>query len=195
VSRLARPPGKRQALANAGRCRGGHDRRGDAVSADPAGRFRAVAPILLMLATVALIAHPFLKKHLAKRQEGGSSRRHPMVVAGLFATSVYAGFFGGGVGVLVLVVLAVATAWPWLEANAAKNLICLVTAVVGVAAFAFTGLVDWVLAVILGAAMAAGGLIGQWLIGRLPGEGAEDLLRETVAVCSAFGAGVMVATL
>jgi uncharacterized membrane protein YfcA len=162
----------------------------------PPDNFRAVAPILLMLAAVTLIAHPFLKRFLDKRREADKSGgRHPMVVAGLFATSVYAGFFGGGVGVLVLVVLAVATAWPWLEANATKNLVCLVTAVVGVAAFAFTGLVDWVLAIVLGAAMAAGGLLGQWLIGRLPGEGTEDLLRETVAVCSAFGAGVMVATL
>jgi hypothetical protein len=151
--------------------------------------FRRIAPVLLLIAAMTLIVHPWLRPMIDKRGAKRSAR--PVVVAGwLFVTSIYAGGFGGGVGVLVLLVFACTTSWPWAVANGRKNIVCLVTSLVGLAAFSVTGLVNWPLAATLAVSMTAGGLFGQWLAGRLP----EDLLRTMVAVTTAFGAGHMAAT-
>lgn len=159
----------------------------------PAERFQAIAPLLLGLAAVTLVVYPILKHRLNRRQEADTERPMAMT-AGVFVTSTYAGFFGGGVGVMVLLVLAVATAWPWVRANELKNLICLATSVLGLAAYAFTGLVHWPIAILLGASMFVGGLLGDKLLATLSREEAEDFLRETVLLAASFGTGVMIAT-
>lgn len=170
----------------------------------PGARFRQIAPILLLIATVALIAHPVLKHRLDRRPGGDTpsdtpsdtdtAARKPLLdmTIGIAVTSTYAGFYGGGVGVFVIVVLAVTTSWPWLAVNQLKNLICLVTSLVGLGAYALTGLVDWPVATVLGVSMALGGFLGKKIIDKLPRQDAEDIMRNVVSVAAGFGAGVMI---
>jgi uncharacterized protein len=151
--------------------------------------FRRAAPVLLVTASLVLILHPWLHPKIKRR--AGADTTHPVAMAGwLFCTGVYAGGFGAGVGILVLVVLAYTTPWPWPTVNSSKNVICLITSLVGLAAFSLTGLVIWPLAAILAASMAIGGLLGHWLTRHVP----TELLRGTVALMAAFGAGHMAAT-
>lgn len=148
--------------------------------------FRRIAPALLVVAAFVLILQPWLSPKL--KRTAGSGGTHPVVLAiSLFWTGVYAGGFGAGVGILVLVALACTTPWPWQALNSSKNVICLVTSLVGLAAFALTGLVVWSLAAILAGSMAVGGLLGHWIARRVP----DELLRGAVAVMAAFGAGHM----
>lgn len=150
--------------------------------------FRRTAPILLTVAALVLILQPSIRNRLKQRAE---TRTHPAAMTmWLFFTGVYAGGFGAGVGILVLVVLAYTTPWPWGAVNTSKNVVCLVTSLVGMGAFALTGLVVWPVAAIMAASMAVGGFVGQWITRHVP----EELLRGTVAVMAAFGAGHMAAT-
>lgn len=159
----------------------------------PAARFQALAPLLLSIAAIMLLVHPILKRRIARR--GAAEQARPVLMAvGIFATSAYAGFFGLGVGVMVLLVLAVATAWPWVQSNKLKNVICLWTSVVGLLAYAFTGLVHWPVAALLGVSMFAGGLLGGKILTSLSREEAEGFLRETVEFAAGLGVGVMITT-
>ncbi|MEV4312081.1 sulfite exporter TauE/SafE family protein [Actinocrispum sp. NPDC049592] len=152
-----------------------------------AGTFRRAAPVLLVMAALVLVLQPWLHPRIQRHQ----GTQHPISrTVWLFCTGIYAGGFGAGVGILVLVVLAYTTTWPWLTVTASKNTICLITSMAGLGTLALTGAVIWPLAALLAAAMAIGGLIGQWLLRRLP----EDLLRGAIAVLAAFGAGHMAAT-
>lgn len=160
----------------------------------PAASFKALVPLLLILAAVALVANPVLKRHLDRRAATTGAAPRAWPVAGIGATSVYAGYFGGAVGVWVLLVFATTTSWPWLRANEVKNLVCLGTSVIGLIAFAFTGLIDVPLAALLAVSMAVGGLLGQWVITKLQkisAIDAQDLLRGIVAVVAGVGAGAM----
>lgn len=150
--------------------------------------FRRLAPALLVIAALLLVLQPWIHPKV-KRQAGKQARRGAMP-AWLFLTGIYAGSFGAGVGILVLAVLAYTTPWPWRTVNGSKNVVCLVTSLVGLAGFALTGLVIWPLAATLAAAMALGGLLGGWIVQHVP----DDLLRSAVAVMAAFGAGHMTAT-
>ncbi|MET0134948.1 MAG: sulfite exporter TauE/SafE family protein [Kibdelosporangium sp.] len=149
--------------------------------------FQRLAPALLLIAAMLLLSQPWIQPRIKARD--GQAATRGVLPAWLFLTGVYAGSFGAGVGVLLLVVLAFTTSWPWHTVNARKNVVCLATSVVGLAGFAMTGLVIWPLALTLAAAMAIGGLVGQWLTRRVP----DDILRSAVAVLAAFGAGHMAA--
>jgi uncharacterized membrane protein YfcA len=152
-----------------------------------ADMFRRAAPILLVLAALVLLLQPWLHPKIKRRAGRTATGGLP---AWLFLTGVYAGGFGAGVGILVLIVFAFSTPWPWRAINNSKNVTCLVTSVVGLIAFSLTGLVIWPLAALLATAMAVGGLLGQWITQHVP----DDLLRSTVAVMAAFGAGHMAAS-
>ena len=167
----------------------------------PAPEFRRVVPVLLLVATATLVMHPIIQRVIERRHErrhdDGKHDHMTLITVGVFVTSVYAGFFGGGVGVLVLVVLGTLAAWPWLEANRFKNLICLMTSTVGMFAYAATGLVDVPMAILLFVSLGTGGVLGRHLVARLSRDEKGDLesvLRQVVAMGASFGAGVMIAT-
>lgn len=158
--------------------------------------FRSMAPALLMIAAIVLVIDPWLRPRVTvirrrgihrHRDEGSIAR--PVLMAGcLFVAGVYAGAWGAGVGVLVLLVLSFTTSWPGPAAHTARILVCQVTSGIGLIAFALTDLVIWPLFFVLAVPMTVGGLLGELLAHRLPGE----LLRMVVAVMSAFGAGHLI---
>lgn len=154
--------------------------------------FAQWAPLLLLIAAMTLVAHPWLRRIFDRTMNRWLQAR-VVAAAAVTAVGLYAGYFGAGVGVLVLAALAATTSWPWMRANRAKNLLCLVTSVVGAVAYTATGLIVWPVAAVLAAGLLLGGLLGRQLLARLSGKDAEGVLREAVAVMTAFGAGVMLA--
>jgi uncharacterized membrane protein YfcA len=163
----------------------------------PAAGFRKIVPVLLLVATATLIAHPWIQRWIQRRHTGEQRERMGLIVIGIFGTSVYAGFVGGGVGVLVLIVLGTCAAWPWLEANRLKNLICLATSMVGAGAYTITGFVDWPMAAVLAVSLGTGGITGHvlmtWLARKGRREDVESVLRQVVMAGASLGAGVMLA--
>jgi uncharacterized membrane protein YfcA len=82
--------------------------------------------------------------------------------------SIYAGYFGAGVGVLMLAALTVANSGDYRSANATKNFInglsCLVAGIV----FGIQGVVAWVPTLLIGTGGIAGSLVGAYVARILP---------------------------
>src|SRR5579863_1121698 len=76
------------------------------------------------------------------------------------ALAVYGGFFSGGYVTMLTAVFAMFFHMKFVESIAATKLMNLFSSIVAVFIFAWRGIVDWRLGVILGIAMFVGGLLG-----------------------------------
>lgn len=152
----------------------------------PASTFAVVTPLLLLAAAILLLIQPSMPNLVDDQLHRRQDDAHPFwIAAALFATSVYAGAFGGGVGVAVLLVFAMLTSWSFERASIAKNLVCLLTSGVGAILYAKFAPVPWQTVGWLAAGLLVGGLVGDLLRRKL----SEKVLRATVAILTAFGAG------
>jgi len=128
--------------------------------------FRSMVPWLLIAATVLFAAGPWLK--LAPRE---SDRPHVGAVMGSivqFATSVYGGFFGAGMGVMMLATLGLTQNGDYHRLNALKNMLATVIAAVAILVFVVGGVVAWPQALVMLPGAALGGYAGVWLARRVP---------------------------
>ncbi len=141
----------------------------------PTGVFGRVVPFLLVFASISLLAQPKLSAWQDKHRVGGNQYLLP---CGLFAVSVYNGYFGAGAGVMVLALLLLTVDQHVARANALKNVLAGVATVVAAAAFAFFGPVDWTAAAPLALGMFVGSTVGPSVARRIPG----DVLRWLVAL-------------
>jgi uncharacterized membrane protein YfcA len=76
------------------------------------------------------------------------------------ALAVYGGFFSGGYVTMLTAVFAMFFHMTFVESIAATKLMNLFSSIVAVSIFAWRGIVDWRLGLILGIAMFLGGLLG-----------------------------------
>jgi uncharacterized protein len=131
------------------------------VTASPT--FKALVPWLVLLATGI---------YAASRFQGIIARTDAMVgnrfLSSLFAPlAIYGGYFGGGNSFLVLALLGLSGHEPRL-AGQLKNVLIAAINLGAVLVFAFSGLVDWPVAISLSIGGVAGSMIGARLLGRLP---------------------------
>jgi uncharacterized protein len=115
---------------------------------------------------------------------------HPVLLGAVFATSVYGGFFGAGLGIMLLAVLGLLTTQPLLQVNALKQALSFVINVVAAVYFAFSGHVAWELVPVMAAAAIVGAVLGTRLVRSI----SPKLLRFVVvlvgvAVAIAFWVG------
>ena len=103
----------------------------------------------------------------------------------VFATAIYGGYFGAGLGIMLLAVLGLFLHEPLNRLNALKQVLSFVINVVAAVFFVFTGKVYWGFAL----AMAVGSLIGGHFGGRLAGWLDPRTLRAVVVV---FGMAVAI---
>jgi uncharacterized membrane protein YfcA len=167
----------------------------------PSQTFVRVAPVLIGVASLALLARPRSAPD-SRDAEGGSGGAGPgyrggeggrggagpgrrdrersgWLLAGVFGVTVYVGYFGAAAGIVMLAVLTVMVAGPLARTNAVKNILGGVANAVAAVAFAVFGHVDWAAVVPLAAGFLAGGWTGPALVRRIPGR----VLRIGVAVC------------
>ena len=129
--------------------------------------FRALVPWLLIAATALFAAGPWLKP----KPRPGAETAKPGTVAGLaiqFATAVYGGFFGAGMGVMMLATLGLTQGGDYHRLNALKNLLSSVIAAVAILVFVSGGVVAWLQALVMVPAAALGGYAGVWAVKRVP---------------------------
>lgn len=126
--------------------------------------FRALVPWLLIAATAIFAAGPLLKPK-ARIDEHAIS---PAGIVSQFATSIYGGFFGAGMGIMMLAVLGLATGGGYHRLNALKNFISIVIAAIAIVVFAAGGVVSWLHAAIMVPGAALGGYLGVWAARRVP---------------------------
>jgi uncharacterized membrane protein YfcA len=144
----------------------------------PADAFERVVPALIAFASLCVLV-PRPRIH---REHGGADARP--VVAGVFAVSVYGGYFGAAAGVLMLALLLAATAETLPRSNAIKNAVLgLANGIAALGFIAFSS-VRWLAVLPLAVGFFAGGWLGPLVVRRLP----AGPLRIAIAV-----AGVAIA--
>ena len=141
----------------------------------PSHSFALVAPVLVGLASVLTLAQPVISRKVSQTP---SRRNTTALTVGIFAVSVYGGYFGSGIGVLFIAVLGIFVADRLARLNAAKTVLqALANGVAGVL-FAFLAPVHWWLVLILSVSSAAGGPVGARMSSRIP----APALRLTIGV-------------
>ncbi len=141
----------------------------------PTGVFDRVVPFLLVFASVSLLLQPVVTAW----QERHLSRSNRFILpCGLFAVSVYSGYFGAGAGIMVLGLLLVTVDPHLARANALKNMILGVADVVAAIGFALFGPVHWTAALPLAVGLLAGSAVGPLITRRVPAK----VLRVLIAM-------------
>ncbi|MBT0566579.1 sulfite exporter TauE/SafE family protein [Williamsia sp. CHRR-6] len=138
----------------------------------PASSFESVVPYLVALASAALMAQPLLR-----RLAGHRELPVPFAI-GVFALSVYGGYFGAGAGVMFLAVALVFSGAPLWQSTLLKSVLLGLSNGVAAVIFLCTGPVHLPAAVAMGVGCLLGGFVGPPVVARLP----AGPLRVVIAV-------------
>ncbi len=140
--------------------------------------FSNLIPYLILGASLLLAIQDPVKAWLTKRaqttgrkQGSGSWAAIPVGVA-----AIYGGYFGAGLSVIILAVLGISVDDNLTRLNAIKQAISFSANFAAAVFFAFSGLVDWPVALV----MAVGALMGGALGGRLASRVKPSTLRWIV---------------
>ena len=136
--------------------------------ATPAEGFERVVPILLGLASAAI-----LLPHAGRREARvAHHQRHTMRVlleaAAIFVICIYGGYFGAAAGVLMLAMLLRTGGATLAHANAGKNVILGVANGVAALIFAIAAPVNWPAAIAVGAGCLIGSRLGPVVVRHAP---------------------------
>ncbi len=162
----------------------------------PSTAFQTVVPFLVLLGVVLVLAQPIVTKRLKARQAesdrisrasehaDGTKRKvkveriSPLLIAVVFLTGIYGGYFGAGQGVILTGLLGMALGDDMQRINAAKNV--LASLVNGVAATVFILLrpISWAPAILI----AVGSVIGAQLGAKVGRKIPPNVLRALIAV-------------
>jgi len=149
----------------------------------PPGVFRVAAPVLIALALVLVVAEPWLGRRLVAWREAAPPQGSRSMVAAVFATSVYGGYFGAGQGVILPAVMAILMAEPLQQVNALKNVVQGVDNVASALMFIAIAQVDWPVVALLAGGAIVGGQVGAKAGRRLP----PNVLRAFIVVVGVAG--------
>ncbi len=157
------PLGELAVLSCAGGALGAYllTRTGDAA-------LRGIVPWMMLLATLLFMGGP---AWIARRARGVAPEAAASAAglrAGLFAASVYGGYFNGGMGILLLALFALAGHRDLHAMNQAKNWASAVLTLMAACVYAAGGAIDWPRALPMMVAGALGGWAGGRLAHRLP---------------------------
>jgi uncharacterized membrane protein YfcA len=140
----------------------------------PAHAFNRIVPVLILVACAILL----LQARIARLLEGRHGRRSWLLGVGLFAASVYGGYFGAAVSVVVLALLTITIEDSMQRLNAAKVPLAGAMNLVSAIAFAIFAPVHWLYVLVLAPSTLVGGRIGAAAARRIP----DQPLRITVVV-------------
>jgi uncharacterized membrane protein YfcA len=143
----------------------------------PESAFKSIVPVLIGLGCVLVVAQPWIARHV-RPPESAPPHGSIAILALVYLTGVYGGYFGAAQGVLLIAILGLGLAESLQRVNAAKNV--LAGLVNGVAAVVFVCVTDvaWEAALVLAVGSIVGGLVGSSFGRRLP----PTALRAVVAL-------------
>jgi uncharacterized protein len=136
----------------------------------PATAFARIVPILIIVACVLMALQPRLTRAIAVRRAKsgaaeGEQHRAPVLIAAVFLTAIYGGYFGAAQGVILMAILAILVVDDLQRLNGLKNVIASVTNSVAAILFIFFAPVAWQPAVLIAIGSTIGGQLGA-LVGR-----------------------------
>jgi hypothetical protein len=137
--------------------------------ATSADTFRRIVPWLIGLAAVAiLLPRRPRPSPVADTRRTWRGRPGPAVLAGVFAISIYGGYFGAAAGVLMLALFLNVTTRSVPHANALKNAVLGSANLVAAVTFTILASVAWSAVVPLACGLFIGGRIGPVVVRRAP---------------------------
>lgn len=143
----------------------------------PAAAFQRIVPILI-LGSVALIAiQPRLSRAMGDRRTEGEEHTVPLV-ATLFLTGIYGGYFGAGQGVIMMALLGLFLPDDLQRLNGLKNVLAVLINSVAAVLFILFAPVAWPPAILLAIGAIVGGQVGAVVGRRLP----ASILRGAIMV-------------
>jgi uncharacterized membrane protein YfcA len=125
--------------------------------------FAVVVPYLVALASIALLLQPRLREKMA---DGPPRPRWWLV--GVFAVSIYGGYFGAGAGVMFVALAMVLSGLPLWRATLLKSALLGIANAVAAVAFIIFSHVHWPAAAAMGVGCLLGGWAGPPIVARLP---------------------------
>ena len=143
----------------------------------PGTVFRRAVPILVVIACLLMAVQPRVAQWLARRGErhvnGGIA-----LLASVFATGVYGGYFGAAQGVILIALLAIFIDDDLQRLNGVKNVLALAANGAAALVFVIASHVAWEAAALIAAGSIVGGQVGGIFGRRLP----PSTLRAVVVV-------------
>ena len=131
--------------------------------------FAQLVPVLILAASGLLALQEPVKAWMTRRaaQTGRKHTSETRAILPVILAAVYGGYFGAGLSVIILAVLGLVAEDNLTRLNASKQAISLSANTAAAVFFAFSGLVDWGLALVLSAGSLVGGVLGGRLAGRI----------------------------
>jgi len=134
----------------------------------PAEAFRSIVPVLIAISLVLIVLQPRITHWIMARRRAQRPHGGPLLVAGIFATGVYGGYFGAGQGILLFGLLASSLGGNLRHVNAIRAVLAGTANLVAAIVFLFIADVAWLPAALIAAGSTAGGLVGAGVGRRLP---------------------------
>jgi uncharacterized membrane protein YfcA len=136
----------------------------------PATAFARIVPVLIIAACILVALQPRLTRAIAARRARagtaeGEQHGSPVLVASVFLTAIYGGYFGAAQGVILMASLAILVVDDLQRLNGLKNVIAAVTNGVAAILFVLVAPVAWEAAVLIAIGSIIGGQLGA-LVGR-----------------------------
>ena len=125
--------------------------------------------LTIVVAMIAVAVFSLLKRDYGSTELPVSDNRTITGYVITFALAVYGGFFSGGYVTMLTAVFVVFFGLTFLRSVATTKVINIFSSAVAMAVFAWRGIVDYKLGIVLGMTMFVGALIGGQVALRLPG--------------------------
>ncbi|QIS01221.1 TSUP family transporter [Nocardia brasiliensis] len=152
----------------------------------PADAFKAIVPVLILLALVLVVVQPRLSRWVKQRRadSDGPAPEHggPALFVAVFATGIYGGYFGAAQGVLLLGLLGVLVHDDIQRLNGVKNVLALLVNGVSALIFIVIAEVDWQAVGLIALGSIIGGQLGAKMGRRMP----PNVLRAVIVVVGAI---------
>jgi uncharacterized membrane protein YfcA len=134
----------------------------------PAAAFARIVPVLILVACGLVAVQPRLSAWVVERRartgtlhpDGG-----PVLIAGVYLTGIYGGYFGAAQGVILIALLAILVDDDLQRLNGLKNLIAVVINGIAALIFIVVAPVAWAPAILLAIGSIIGGQLGA-VVGR-----------------------------
>jgi uncharacterized membrane protein YfcA len=135
----------------------------------PESVFDRVVPVLVLLGVVLVAVQPRVSARLAaRRRDDAPEHGGVILLAGVYLTGVYGGYFGAGQGILLLALLGILVPDDLQRLNGVKNALAMTVNAVAALVFVAVAHVAWEVVGLVAAGSVVGAQLGASFGRRLP---------------------------
>jgi uncharacterized membrane protein YfcA len=136
----------------------------------PAGAFKRIVVVFIVIALVLILAQPRLSRWVATARRRSGERHDAGILgtAAVFVTGIYGGYFGAAQGILLLAILGLSIDDHLQRVNALKVVLAGLANLISGVIFMVAAHVAWGAAGLIAAGSIVGGLVGARWGRRLP---------------------------